>query len=367
LRITKITAYRQEQPFRDGAYTCSGGRSALGFDSTIIRIDTDAGLAGWGEMAPLGAFYDPSFAGGARAAIAELAPSLIGEDPLQVTAINRRMDHLLKGHPYAKAAIDMACWDLLGKNAGQPLAELLGGRFGETVALYRSVPQAEPGQMAEQARRYVEAGYKRIQVKVGLDPDEDIARMEAVRGAVPRDVVLFADANGGWNTHQTRRFLRATRALDYYLEQPCGGYEECLAIRGDCDRPLILDESIDSLQALVRAHADRLVDGITIKLARVGGITRARLIRDTAVELGLAVTVEDTGGAEIDTAAMAHMSLSTPENARLHTVDFHNWVSVSNATGMPPCRDGQMAAPKAPGLGVTPLEQEFSKPIYATS
>ncbi|HEV8390883.1 MAG TPA: mandelate racemase/muconate lactonizing enzyme family protein [Dongiaceae bacterium] len=366
MRITRITAYRQDQPFRDGAYTCSGGRTALGFDSTIVRIDTDAGLVGWGEMAPLGAFYDPSFAAGARAALAELAPALVGEDPLQANAINRRMDHVLKGHPYAKSAIDMACWDLAGKNAEQPLAELLGGRFGETVALYRSVPQAEPARMAEQARRYVEAGYKRIQVKVGLDPDEDIERMQAVSKALSRDIVLFADANGGWNTHQVRRFLRGTRTLDYYLEQPCASYEECLAIRGDCDRPLILDESIDSLPVLMRACADRLADGITIKLARVGGITRARLIRDSAVEMGLAVTVEDTGGAEIDTAAMAHMSLSTPESARLHTVDFHNWVTVSNASGMPACRDGKMAAPTAPGLGVIPLEGKFSTPVYAT-
>jgi cis-L-3-hydroxyproline dehydratase len=364
VRITKITAYGQNQPFRDGAYTCSGGRSALGFDSTIVRIDTDAGLTGWGEMAPLGAFYDPSFAAGARAALAELAPALIGADPLQTIALNRRMDHVLKGHPYAKSAIDMACWDLVGKNAEQPLAEMLGGRFGDTVALYRSVPQAEPARMADQARKYVAAGYTRIQVKVGLDPDEDVARIEAVRDALPRDVVLFADANSGWNTHQARRFLRATRALDYYLEQPCDRYEENLALRADCDRPLILDESIDSLAVLMRACADRLADGITIKLARVGGITKARLIRDTAVEMGLAVTVEDTGGAEIDTAAMAHMSLSTPESARLHTVDFHNWVSVSNASGLPPCKDGKMAAPTAPGLGVVPLENQFGKPIY---
>jgi L-alanine-DL-glutamate epimerase-like enolase superfamily enzyme len=366
LRIKGITAYRQDQPFRDGAYTCSGGRSALGFDSTIVRIDTDAGLVGWGEMAPLGAFYDPSFAAGARAALAELAPPLIGEDPLQTIAINRRMDHFLKGHPYAKSAIDMACWDLVGKNAGQPLAESLGGRFGEAVALYRSVPQDEPARMAEQARRYVESGYQRIQVKVGLDPDEDIERMRAVRDALPRNTVLFADANGGWSMHQARRFLRGTRDLDYYLEQPCGSYEECLATRADCDRPLILDESIDSLRALMRSCADRLADGITIKLARVGGITRARLIRDTAVEMGLAVTVEDTGGAEIDTAAMAHMSLSTPEGARLHTVDFHNWVSVSNATGLPACREGMMPAPTAPGLGIVPLEQALTTPIYAT-
>src|SRR5688500_19364693 len=104
VRITTITAYGQNQPFRDGAYTCSGGRSALGFDSTILRIDTDAGLTGWGEMAPLGAFYDPSFAAGARAALAELEPALIGADPLQTSALNRRMEHMLKGSHSHKSA-----------------------------------------------------------------------------------------------------------------------------------------------------------------------------------------------------------------------------------------------------------------------
>jgi cis-L-3-hydroxyproline dehydratase len=273
------------------------------------------------------------------------------------------MDFQLKGHPYAKAAVDMACWDLLGKAASLPLAELLGGRYGESVALYRSVAQDAPDKMAARARKYVAEGYRRIQVKVGLDPDEDIARIEAVRQAVGGGVVLFADANCGWTTHQARRFLRATRALDYYMEQPCASYDENRALRGDCDRPLVLDESIDSLAALVRAHADRVADAVTIKIARVGGVTRARLIRDVAVELGIAVTVEDTGGAEIDTAAMIHLSLSTPEELRLHTCDFNNWVTRSNATGIPESRDGAIGIGHAPGLGVMPLAETFGTPF----
>ena len=364
MRITSITGYRQDQPFRDGPYICSGGRSALGFDSIICAIATDAGITGWGEMAPLGAFYDPAFAAGARAAFAELAPALIGQDPTQIGALDRRMDHLLKGHPYAKAALDMACWDILGKKADLPLAELLGGRYGREVDLYRSVPQEKPERMVARAKAYVAEGYRRIQVKVGLDPDEDIERLTAVREALGGSIVLFADANCGWTTHQARRFLRATRDLDYYMEQPCATYAECRALRGDCDRPLVLDESIDSLAALLQAHADGVADAITIKLARVGGIGRARLIRDTAVELGIAVTVEDTGGAEIDTAAMIHMSLSTPEALRLHTCDFHNWVTRSNATGIPPSRDGRIGMGDAPGLGIEPLVKEFGEPFY---
>ena len=364
MRITSITGYRLDQPFRDGPYVCSGGRSALGFDSIVCAIETDAGITGWGEMAPLGAFYDPAFAAGARAAFAELAPALVGRDPTEIAALGRRMDHLLKGHPYAKSAIDMACWDILGKKAGLPLAELLGGRFGREVDLYRAVPQDKPERMVARAKAYVAEGYRRIQVKVGLDPDEDIERMRAVRAAVGGGIVLFADANGGWSTHQARRFLRATRDLDYYMEQPCGTYAECRALRGDCDRPLVLDESIDSLAALVQAHADRVADAVTVKLARVGGIGRARLIRDTAVELGIAVTVEDTGGAEIDTAAMVHMSLSTPEALRLHTCDFNNWVTRANARGIPQSRDGRIGMGDGPGLGVEPLVEDFGKPFF---
>lgn len=352
MKITRITAWRQFQPFRDGTYTCSGGRSAEGFDSTIVRLTTDAGLAGWGEMAPLGAFYAPAFAGGARAGIAELAPRLIGEDPRQLRAVERLMDHHMAGHPYVKSTLDMACWDIAAQAAGLPLAEFLGGRFGETVTLYRSISQADPGIMVAKARQYVAEGYRRLQVKVGLDPHEDVARLEAVRQAIPADIVLFADANGGWNSFQARQFLLAVRHLDFTLEQPCERYEDCAALRQVCQQPMVLDENIDSLAALLQAKRDG-IDGVTIKIARVGGIGRARALRDLAVDLDLMVTVEDTGGAEIDTAAMAHLSLSTPAGRRLHTVDFHNWVSVGHGTGLAPCAGGEMSAPHAPGLGIT--------------
>jgi len=364
MRIVRIAAWRQEQPFRDGPYRVSGGREATGFDAVVVAVETDEGLTGWGEMAPLGATYDPAFAAGARAALAEMAPGLIGCDAAQPGAAARRMDALLKGHPYAKAALDMAFWDLLGKRARLPLAELLGGRYGDSVALYRSVSQEAPARMAERAARYAGQGYRRIQVKVGGDPEEDVARVRAVAAAVPAGTVLFADANGGWPAHAARRFLALARGLDFTLEQPCATYEECRRLRAQCDRPLVLDESIDGLPALVRAAHDGVADGITIKLARVGGIGPARLIRDTAVALGLMVTVEDTGGSDIDTAAMAHLSLSTPEERRLHTVDFNAWVTLSNAAGMPPARDGRLGAPAAPGLGVEPRLETLGEPFH---
>ena len=205
--------------------------------------------------------------------------------------------------------------------------------------------------MARSAAAYVDAGYRRIQVKVGGEPAQDVERVHAVRAAVPAGVVLFCDANGAWTTGQARAFLRATPDLEITLEQPCMSYDDCRAVRPHCPHPLVLDECIDSLPALLAAHRDGVADGVTIKIARVGGVGPAALLRDVAVDLGLPVTVEDTGGSDIDTAAMAHLSLSTPEELRIHTVDFNAWVTVGNATGMPPAEDGRLRAPDGPGPG----------------
>jgi L-alanine-DL-glutamate epimerase-like enolase superfamily enzyme len=363
IRIDRVTVFRQWQPFVEGTYTCSGGRSAEGFDSTIVRVSADSGEEGWGEMAPLGAFYDPAFAEGARAGLALLAPVAIGHDACTPAALHRRLDLHLNGHPYVKSALDMACWDLAGRLAGLPLVDLLGGRDADDVPLYRSISQDLPDAMAETARRHVADGYRRLQVKVGLDPDDDVERIEAVRAAIPADVVLYADANASWRPADARRFLRATQHLAFTLEQPCASFDANCSVRAATDRPFVLDESIDSLDALLRAHAAGLVDGITIKIARVGGVTPARLLRDVAVELGLEVTVEDTGGAQIDTAAIAHLAIGTPAGHRTHTVDFHHWVTVANGSFDLECRGGAMTLPSGPGLGVTVDESALGEPV----
>ena len=140
-------------------------------------------------------------------------------------------------------------------------------------------------------------------------------------------------------------------------------YDDCRTVRPHCPHPLVLDECIDSLPALLAAHRDGVADGVTIKIARVGGVGPAALLRDVAVDLGLPVTVEDTGGSDIDTAAMAHLSLSTPEELRIHTVDFNAWVTVGNATGMPPAEAGQLRAPDGPGLGVELLLDALGEPF----
>jgi cis-L-3-hydroxyproline dehydratase len=366
MAIVRVTCFRQNQPFRDGPYVVSGGRVSEGFDSLVVRLTDEKGTEGWGEMSPLGTTYDPAFAAGARAAAEELASALLAESADQPIALTRTLDQALKGHPYAKAAFDMAAWDLASRRAGVPLCDYLGGRYGEGTRLYRSLSKQSPEAMATRAQKYWAEGYRRLQVKIGGDAFEDEASLRAVAAALPPDAVLFCDANGGYAPSEARRFLQLTRELNYVFEQPCATLRECLLLRQTAERPMVLDESIVDLESLCQA-AFAGIDGVTLKIARVGGVTKARLLRDAAVELGLMVTVEDTGGADIDTAAMAHLSISTPETRRQHTVDFHNWVTVSNGRGMPPTSGGLLRAPTGPGLGIAVDLGALGSPLFECS
>ena len=361
--IAAIRAHRQWQPFVDGVYATSAG-SAAGFDAVVVAVDTELGVTGWGEMAPLGSFYSEAFAAGARAGVAELAPHLLGLDAGQPRAVAARMAEAMRGQPYIKSALDMACWDAAAREQGRPLCEALGGRLGDAAELYRSIPPLPPEQAAAAARRHAAAGYRRLQVKVGGDVHADAERLLAVRDAAGPAIRLVADANGGWSSAEAIRFLRAAGEAEYALEQPCASLEECAAVRARCPVPLLLDESIVSLHALLAAWRAGAADGVTIKLSRVGGVTPAVTMRDVAAELGLHVTVEDTGGASIDTAAMLHLSLSTPAGRRGPTVDFNGWVTVDNATGIPAPAGGRLAPPAGPGLGVEVLEDLLGEPFF---
>ena len=149
MKITSISAYQVDLPLKEGSYKWSGGKSVSVFDSTVVRVDTDAGVTGFGEVCPLGPFYLPAHARGCRAGIEELAPHLLGYNPLHLHELNRRMDAALKGHSYVKSGIDMACWDILGKVTQQSVSTLLGGRFGDDFVLYRAISQETPQQMAD--------------------------------------------------------------------------------------------------------------------------------------------------------------------------------------------------------------------------
>ena len=363
MNIARISAYQVDLPLHEQTYKWSGGKSVDVFDSTVVRVETDEGLVGWGETCPLGPVYLPSYAAGVRAGIRELAPSLVGAPALDLDRLNQRMDRSLKGHPYAKAGIDMACWDLLGKASGQSVSRLLGGKDGEAVQLYRAISQDTPEGMAENVEAHRRDGYRRFQLKVGSDVESDIARIHAVSEVLQPGDVLVADANTGWLVHEAARIVRGVRDVDVYIEQPCATYEECLTIRRRTDHPFVLDENIEGLGSLLRAHADGAMDVVNIKISKFGGLTRARQARDLCVQLGVAMTLEDTWGGDIVTAAIAHLAHSTPEEFRFTSTDFNSYVTLDFADGAPRRSGGFMKASDAPGLGIEPRLDVLGDPV----
>ena len=354
MKIARIFAHRVELPLVEGRYNWSGGKSVSVFDSTIVGVETDDGLIGYGEVCPLGPFYLPAYAEGVRAGLKELGPHLIGHDPRELAKLNRLMDAALKGHPYVKSGIDIACWDILGKVTGLPVCVLLGGRFGEKVQLYRAISQETPEQMARKVAAYRAEGYTRFQLKVGGNPDVDIERIHAVRAMLQPTDRLIADANTGWTQHEAMRVVRGVRDVDVYIEQPCLTYEECLSVRRHCDHPFVLDENIDSLDMLLRAKSDLAMDVVNLKISKLGGLTRIRQARNLCVSTGMAMTLEDSWGGDITTAAIAHLAHSTPEEFRFTSTDFNSYVTVSTADGAPHRENGFMTASTEPGLGVHP-------------
>jgi L-alanine-DL-glutamate epimerase-like enolase superfamily enzyme len=368
LRIARVDVYGYDLTYRYGSYTMSGGRVIDRLASTIVRVTTDEGLEGFGEVCPLGPAYLPAHGEGARAALREVVPALLGLDPRETSVVNDRMDAALLGHGYAKSAADMACWDVLGKAAGLPLCSALGGRRQESYPLYVAVPLGT----AEEMSAYVEArraeGVHRFQLKLGSDPHDDARRVRAALEATTDEDVLIADANGGWRLQDAVVAARLLDGLDrVFFEQPCPTLEECLYVRQRTTLPMVLDEVITDVPAFLRAFHAGGMEAINLKISRVGGLTRAREIRSLAEALGIRLTVEDTWGGDVVTAAVSHLAASVRPEA-LFTVSFMNdWTNEHVAGYQPRASVGVGAAPDRPGLGVEVDVEQLGEPLFSVS
>ena len=363
MKITAVRAYQVDLPLKEGRYSWSNGNFVEVFDATVVEVETDAGITGWGECCPLGSAYLPAYALGVRAGLAEIAPKVIGMDPRDLGVLNRHMDAVLRGHPYVKAAIDVAAWDILGKASGLPVYQLLGGKAQGDIKLYRAISQIEPTAMAANLASYRAEGYTKFQLKVGADADSDIARIRLCAEVMQPGDVLVADANTGWTMHEAARVVNAVKGVDVYIEQPCPTYEECLVTRRRTALPFVLDEVIGGVDSLLRGIADGAMDVINLKISKVGGLTKARLMRDICVNAGIPMIIEDTWGGDIVTATIAHLAQSTPEEFCFSATDFNSYGTRDIASGAPKRVRGTMRASDAPGLGVEPIMAALGKPV----
>jgi L-alanine-DL-glutamate epimerase-like enolase superfamily enzyme len=364
MRIVAIEVYTYQLSYRYGTYVMSGGRVVESLTSHVVRVVTDEGLDGWAETCPLGASYLPAHSAGVVPALAEMAPLVVGTDATNLAAVNQQMRMALMGHHYTKSAVDVACWDVLGRATGRPIVDLLGGRLADEMPLYKAVPMGTAQSMVEFTLGQRKHGIHRFQLKVGNDPVADARAALAVVEATADDDVVLADANGGWRRHDA---VIAARIMDsaprLYLEQPCPTLAECLHVRRHTTMPFVLDEVITDVGALVEASTAGGMEAINLKLNRVGGLTAAKLIRDVAVQLGVRLTIEDSWGGDLTSAAVSHLGASTPPES-LFAVSFMNdWTNEHVAAYEPRSNHGTGTAPSAPGLGVEVDRAALGQPV----
>lgn len=352
MKITAIDCFGYDLHYAHGEYVMSGNRAATTEVGTLVRVRTDEGLEGWGEVTPLGDLYLPTHWAEVRAALHTLAPRLIGVDPTNLSRVHEVMNGTLLGGGFAKSAIDVACWDLLGKAAGLPIATLLGGVLQEDFPLYEAVPLRSPEEMAAFVTERQEAGIHRFQLKVGNDPHDDAARTRAVVEVAERDTLIVADSNGGWNLRAAQVAVREMADLPVFIEQPCRETDDCIFAMRHSALPLVLDESIITARDVFRARNDAGAVSINIKISRVGGMTQAARMRDLMQDLDLMVSVEDSWGGDIVTAAVSQLAASTrPEN--FQNASFMNdWTDGHVAGYAPRSVNGRGSAPTGPGLGI---------------
>ena len=363
MKINRIRIFKTSLPYVGGVYAWGAGNAFSTAVSSIVVIDTDAGLQGCGEFTPCGENYMVAHSEGVEALARIAAPHLIGEDPRQLGKIERLMDRIVQGHGYAKAPFDAACWDILGKSVQQPVWMLLGGKFVNGAPMYRVVPQTTIPEMIIELEQYRVIGYRHFQIKVGAEWAGDIERIRETVPLLQKGEKAIADANQGWRVDNALRVAKATRELDYILEQPCKTYEECQQVRRSVDLPMKLDECITGIRMAQKIVADRGADICCLKISNLGGLSKARRVRDFLIDNQFPVVAEDSWGGEIATAAVAHFAASTPGEFLINSTDLMNYNTKSTGTGGPTVSNGKLLASDVPGLGVVPCFENLGAPV----
>lgn len=363
MKINRITVYQIDLPL-EHPYWLSGGRLKFELlDATLVKIETDAGIVGWGEGTPWGHTYVPAHGPGIRAGIETMAPFILGLDPRKVLDIERTMDSALPGHLYAKSPIDMACWDIAGQAAGLSIADLMGGGTRQPIPIASSVGAKTVDETRAVINRYRQRGYVAHSVKIGGNVERDIARIRDVESIrMPGEIVLY-DVNRGWTRQQALRVMHATQDLHVMFEQPCETLDDIAAICGKHAAPVSVDESLVTLQDAARIARDGLAEVFGIKLNRVGGLTKATRMRDVALAHGIDMFIMATGGSVLADTEALHLAATIPTD-NCHAVwACQDMLTIDIAGGRGPRNtDGHLHLSETPGLGVHPEEGALGDP-----
>jgi muconate cycloisomerase len=338
-------------------------RGSLGVHSespfVILRVHTDEGITGLGEVSCTPVWSGEDAVTAVHIIRDFLEPAITDEDPRDIERLTVKMRRAVAGHPFTKSGIEIALWDILGKATGLPVYRLLGGAVRDTVPIKMSVSGAEPERAAEIARWAMGRGLKALKVKVGIEPEADIARVKAVRAEIGPSVRLGIDANGGWSTRVAIQTIRriAAECNIFFAEQPVAplDIQWLVDVRRNVPVPVMADESCYTLQdamALARAGA---ADILSVYVGKGGGIGPARKMAAVAEAAGLTCTVGSNLELGVACAAMTHLATaSIGIGAEEFPCDILGTLAYEHdlLAETIEFRDGAVRVPSGPGLGV---------------
>jgi L-alanine-DL-glutamate epimerase-like enolase superfamily enzyme len=363
VKIVAVDVFEKIYHLHPGPFTMSGHRVVSTQHGTIVRVEADTGDFGWGEQCSFSPAYIPGHAAATQAVLPLLAGAIMGSDPREVEAVHELMGAAVVGHEYAKSALDIACWDLLGRSTGLRVSELLGGTRCEEVPLYKAVSLGDPSVMAERSAQVRKEGFPFLQVKVGDAWRDDVRRVIACVEAAPDFERVVVDANGHLPQHDAIRLAANLQGLDVYLEQPCATTRECHEVRRQSRRPMVLDESLTDFPSLLVALEKGALDVARLKLSRFGGIAPLCKARDICAAMGVAVSIEDSAGGDVVSAAALHVAASIPADRRFDA--FIPVTEVREHIARVPLEpvDGKARVPLGPGLGVDVDAESLGPPV----
>lgn len=363
MRITKISLFHYDWICTEiEGMKISKGRSFTAEEGRVVKIETDEGLTGWGEVVPHGNIYLQAFPGAIQPGIDLFAPELIGKDPRNVEEIYHIMDNNLLGHGYIKSPIDNACWDILGKSLDKPVYELMGGMQTERpriIAFSQRDYKKYHDKILTDLEKFRKAGCKRIQTKASGGPSYAIDYLEFISKHLRPDESMWFDCNRGWTVEQAVAVANKAKMMgvSLYFEQPCETIEQCRQVMELAGVPVIFDECILTMNDLARLGADGAIGGLSIKVGRVGGLTKAKQMRDYCYAAGITVDIQTINSSTIGDTLVAHLAHSTCPDIMGYVYCGSLLTSAALADdGAQFQEPWYLVANDKPGFGITPDE-----------
>ncbi|MBI1383525.1 MAG: hypothetical protein GC150_01245 [Rhizobiales bacterium] len=354
-RIEAIRLYPLDLAFVGGGFATSyGHRTHLG--NCLLEVVTADGATGWGEIARK-AGNSPVPSKPERIALfrSRLAP-VLGADASNRAEVFDRLGPVAFDLSNLTMALDTALYDVVARAANLPMSSLLGGACAAAIPTYRSISQASPTAMADEAAAARTDGCRVFQMKVGGEtpPADDIARIERLAGDLVAGDVLLCDANGGWSPETARSVMPRFSDPRILWEEPTDSFDENRALAADLGVPVVLDQCVTGLDVVARACTAGVFAGIGIKPTFQSGLAPARTARDLCIAHGLKMKIDDSWVADVGTHATLHLAMATPPDLLIAGIDMRVYFETRVAEGGGHLERHQFSPPSAPGLGIVP-------------